>query len=78
MPNLVSTAALLLHGDKTMQITIERQSFGNRWEAVATAKVWTIADAIGNMLSANGDTIRAVCGIVVVDYVSGERVKVAA
>lgn len=61
-----------------MKITIERHGFATRWEPVATANVWTIADAIGNMLSASGDKVRAVCGPVVVHYTSGEREQVAA
>lgn len=59
-------------------ITIERSGFANRWEAVATAKVWSIADAIGNMLSDNGDTVRAVSGKLVVHYTNGERERAAA
>lgn len=35
-----------------MNITISRKSFPNRWEAVATAKAWTIADGIGQMPAA--------------------------
>lgn len=61
-----------------MPITLYRMAHPNRWEVVATAKVWTIADAIGNMLSNNGDTVRAICGRVVVDYANGEREREAA
>lgn len=61
-----------------MPITLYRKGYPDRWEVVATAKVWTIADAIGEMLSANGHGVRAICGSVVVDYVGGEREREAA
>lgn len=60
-----------------MPITIYRKGYPNRWEAVATAKVWTIADAIGNMLSRNGDEVRATCGSLTVNYTDGEREEVS-
>lgn len=59
-------------------ITLYRKGYPDRWEVVATAKVWTIADAIGNMLTANGDTVRAICGRLVVNYANGERERDAA
>lgn len=61
-----------------LPITLYRMNFSNRWEVVATAKVWTIADAIGAMLTANGDTVRAICGNLTVNYANGEREREAA
>lgn len=56
-----------------LPITLYRKGYPDRWEVVATAKAWTIADAIGAMLTANGDTVRAICGALVVNYFNGER-----
>ena len=51
-----------------MKITIQRYCGRSRWETVAQANVWSIADAIGNMLAANGDQVRAICDKTVVEY----------
>lgn len=51
-----------------MKITIQRYCGKSRWETVACADTWTIADAIGNMLAANGDQVRAFGGKTVIEY----------
>lgn len=61
-----------------MQITIYRKGHRNRWEAVATANAWSIADAIGCMLSKSGDEASAMCGSLTIYYENGDIQKDAA